>query len=205
VTTTTRTPAPAPAIAAGTGTTPRFIGLDLSLTSTGIAAPGWSDAIRPGTLRGHPRLHHLLTGIADHTRHATHVAVEGPSLGDGVKHRNEELAWLRGLVAHDLWKRGIAVAVIPPVSRIVYMTGTGQPKDDDGQRLTGTRLKGAVRTAVADRYGIRLEGPTRYDEADAYAVLAMFLDQLGMPLTPVEDKFRRALDGCAWPELGVAA
>lgn len=174
---------------------PRVIGLDLSLTCTGVAGEGWADIIRPKAgLRGHPRLAFIVEQVADHIRSADLVVIEGPSFGGGVAHRHEDLAGLRVMVRHACWRRGIPYALVPPSCRALYATGKGSGS------------KGAVRDSVRDRYGIECDGPGRYDQADAYALLAMGLHHLGWPLVVVPDTHRRGLDGCQWPDMeGLAA
>ncbi|RPK69042.1 hypothetical protein EES44_07890 [Streptomyces sp. ADI96-15] len=174
---------------------PRVIGLDLSLTCTGVAGEGWTTTIRPrAALRSHPRLALILDAVVDHVRGADLVVIEGPSFGGGVRHRHEDLAGLRVMVRHACWRRGIPYAVVPPSCRALYATGKGSGS------------KGAVRDEVRQRYGIECDGPGRYDQADAYVLLAMGLHHLGQPLAVVPDTHRRGLDGCTWPDTeGLAA
>ncbi|MDX2679270.1 hypothetical protein [Streptomyces soliscabiei] len=180
---------------AQSATVPKVIGLDVSLTCTGVAGEGWTDTIRPRAgLRGHPRLAWIIERVADHIRGADLVVIEGPSFGGGVAHRHEDLAGLRVMVRHACWRRNIPYAVVPPSCRALYATGKGSGS------------KGAVRDAVRARYGVECDGPGRYDQADAYVLLAMGLHHLGWPLTVVPDTHRRGLDGSQWPTLeGVAA
>ncbi|MFE9765090.1 hypothetical protein ACFYPC_11245 [Streptomyces sp. NPDC005808] len=176
-------------------TVPRVIGLDLSLTCTGVAGEGWAEIIRPKAgLRGHPRLAFIVDQVATHIRNADLVVIEGPSFGGGVAHRHEDLAGLRVMVRHACWRRGIPYAIVPPSCRALYATGKGSGS------------KGAVRDAVHARYGIDCDGVGRYDQADAYTLLAMGLHHLGWPLAVLPDSHRRGLDGCQWPTTeGLAA
>ncbi|WP_329292895.1 hypothetical protein [Streptomyces pseudovenezuelae] len=176
-------------------TVPRVIGLDLSLTCTGVAGEGWTDTIRPRTgVRGHPRLAFIVEHITEHIRGADLVVIEGPSFGGGVAHRHEDLAGLRVMVRHACWRRGIPYAVVPPSCRALYATGKGSGS------------KGEVRDAIRTRYGVECDGPGRYDQADAYTLLAMGLHHLGWPLAVVPDNNRRGLDGSQWPTTeGLAA
>jgi hypothetical protein len=88
-----------------------------------------------------------------------------------------------------------------PHSRTIYATGKASWKGE-----TSREVKGRVRDAVAIRYGVDCTGPRRYDEADAYILMAMGMAHLGHALAPVPDTHSRALAGVAWPDtLGVAA
>lgn len=173
---------------------PRVIGLDLSLTCSGVAGEGWAAFIRPKDLAGHPRLAWILAELRAYISGVDLVVIEGPSFGPGAKHRHEDLAGLRVMARHACWKAGIPYAIVPPSNRAMYATGRGNAP------------KGEVRSAITDRYGIELEGGARYDMADAYALLAAGRDQLGYPLAPVPARNRLALAGCQWPDMeGLAA
>lgn len=171
------------------GTSRRLvIGLDLSLTSTGVAGDGWSDKIRTKT-RGDARIRILQIAIADYIKNADLVVMEGPAFGHGAQAGHEELAGLRVIVRQYCYRYHIPYGVIPPASLKLYAAGSGRAE------------KGAVRTAIAERYGYLTEGPARYDEADAYAAMAAGYDWLGQPLAEAPEKNRSALAGCKWPEL----
>jgi hypothetical protein len=190
--------APAPAGAAP-ASTPLVIGLDLSLSCTGIAGTGWTDYVRGGTRRDEERLDYLLTELQTFYRAADFVAIEGPSFGS--KFRNDEMITLYWDVRRDLWKRGIPFAIIRPSTRLVYALGNGQPRDSEsGHLLTGDPLKAAVREAVTTLFGIELEGTGKYDRADAYVVLAMAMHHLGHPLAHLPATHIRALASVTWPE-----
>lgn len=183
---------PTPAGIAAPGPLPLVIGLDLSLTCTGVASRTWTDKIRT-KLRGDARLAHLEDAIAGLITLADMVAMEGPSFGHGALAGHEDLAGLRVIIRRYCYRHRIPYAVIPPSSLKLYAAGRGNA------------TKGEVRSAVADRYGIRTEGPGRYDEADAYTAVAAAYDWLGYPLAPVPERNRTALAGCAWPEPAPAA
>lgn len=172
--------------AAGTSS-PLVVGLDLSLTSTGVAGDGWTDKIRTKT-RGDARIRILIIEIADYIKAADLVVMEGPSFGHVGPRNPEDLAGLRVIVRQYCYRHHIPYAVIPPSSLKVYATGNGRAE------------KGEVRSAVADRYGHLTEGPARYDEADAYVAMAAGHDWLGKPLKVLPESHRRALAGCQWPD-----
>lgn len=180
--------APVPAPPAGAGPRPLVIGLDLSLTSTGVAGEGWSDKIRTKT-RGDARIKILQCAIADYIKAADLVVMEGPSYGHGALAGHEDMAGLRVIVRQYCYRHHIPYGVMPPSSLKLYAAGYGKAE------------KGAVRSAIAERYGHLTEGAARYDEADAYAAMAAGYDWLGQPLAPAPEKNRKALAGCAWPAL----
>ncbi|KMS79073.1 hypothetical protein ACH49_13520 [Streptomyces leeuwenhoekii] len=177
----------APAATTAAGPRPLIIGLDLSLTSTGIAGEGWTDHIRTKRI-GDARLAYLEEGIASFIRNADMVVMEGPSFGHAHLGGHEDMAGLRVLVRRYCFRHQIPYGVVPPSSLKLYVAGYGKAS------------KGEVRSAVADRYGVHTEGGARYDEADAYAALAAACDWWGAPLAVVPDRQRKALDGCQWPD-----
>lgn len=183
-----------------TGPVPKVIGLDVAMGITGIAGEGWTDYVKAKGTSQHSRFEQQLAGIADHTRHAQFVVIEGPAYAKNNQGA-DALSAMRWMVRHDLWKRRIPYAVIPPHNRMIYAVGTAAPKDSEtGQRLKGDALKAVLRQAVIDTYGVTPEGPAKYDEADAYVLMAMGLHWLGYPLAVVGDDRRRALDTIRWPE-----
>ncbi|MEU8760696.1 hypothetical protein [Streptomyces sp. NPDC048659] len=186
---TTQSPAAGMTIlpAAAGATRPLVVGLDLSLTSTGVAGEGWTDRIRTKT-RGDMRLHYLIGQISTFIRRADLVVMEGPSYGHAHLAGHEDLAGLRVLVRQYCHRHTIPYAVIPPATLKLYGTGNGRA------------AKGEVRSAVANRYGIHTEGAARYDEADAYVAMAAGMDWLGYQLAPVPDRAAAALAGVTWPE-----
>lgn len=174
-------------------TRPLVIGIDPSLTSLGIAGPDWADALRPRSgQRAHLRLSWLRSEVADRTRRADLVVIEGPSYGHGAQTGHHELAGLWWILTHDLWRRDIPVAVCPPAQRAMYATGTGNA------------AKGAVRDGVRRHFGIDCDGPGRYDKADAASMAALGMHWLGHPLADLPQSHTRALDGVKWPTQTVA-
>jgi len=189
---------PAPA---GAGPAPLVIGLDVALVLTGVAGPGWTDYVNSKTRRGEERLDYVLHQLQSFYRHADFVVIEGPSFGSALQAGHDEMAAMRWMVRVDLWKRRIPYAVCPPVSRTKFALGTSQPKDPQtGKRLVAKQAKAAVADAVAEQYGIECEGRARYDQADAYVLMAMGRAHLGHPLAALPATHTRALAGITWPE-----
>ncbi len=90
---------------------PLVIGVDASLTSCGIASHDWADALRWKGPTGHERLEWLRTEVADRTKAADLVVIEGPSHGNAMQAGHHEMAGLWWHITHDLWRRRIPYAV----------------------------------------------------------------------------------------------
>ncbi|MFC1415407.1 hypothetical protein [Streptacidiphilus cavernicola] len=181
---------------------PVVIGLDLSLTSTGVARGVESAvALRPGQRRGQERLGWLLGELREHVRDADLVVVEGPAYAAGAQAGHHEMGGLWYLVTHSLlWQRKIPYAVVAPDQRTVYACGTARPARDEPKERRAAVAKGMVRTAVVGRYGVECEGAGRYDKADAVILAAMGLDWLGYAPAALPQVYARALENVAWPE-----
>jgi Holliday junction resolvasome RuvABC endonuclease subunit len=165
---------------------PRVIGLDLSLTGTGVASNlGWADVITPGARRGHPRLHHLRAEIVDRCKNATLVVVEGPAYG-AKGDAYHQLAGLWWLITHALWDRDTPTAIVPPANLKRYATGRGVAGKDDIMREVSRRFPwfGGGNNA-----------------ADALVLAAMGAEHLGHPMVAMPQAHRAALAGVVWPEM----
>ena len=179
------------------------VGLDLSLTATGLATPTEVFEINSKGRKGDTllqrsaRLHDLAADVVSEIeRHAAHgpgqptvlVVVEQPAYSrtTGHMHDRSGLWWL---VVDELcgspWARVVEVA---PSARARYATGKGNAGKD------------AVLSSVVRRYP---DVPVvTNNEADALVLRAMGCDHLGVPLAVVPAAHRAALEAVAWP--GVA-
>lgn len=178
------------------GGAPRVVGVDLSLTSTGVASSlGWTQRIRSNGHRAdtlhqrHERLDQLAKDVIHAVGTPNLVVIEGPSFGSqgaGTWDR----AGLWWIVVDRLHRTGHTVVEVPPKTRSLYATGAGNASKDK------------VMLAVAERYRhlLKIEGN---DEADAFCLAAMGADALGHPLAAVPKSHRAALDKVAWPDLTV--
>ena len=170
---------------------PRITGLDLSLTSTGIATiHGTSvrlDRIQPGRRDGHPRVDWIRAEIWGRIPDTTLAVIEGPSYGSdtGKQHERAGLWWI---VTRMLWRAHIPYAVAAPSQVKKYATGTGGgPKSGKDQVLA----------AAIRRYpSVPVDGN---DVADALILAAMGADHLGSPLAPVPQLNRTVLAAIHWP------
>ena len=171
----------------------RIVGLDLSLTSTGLARIDGADTtiarIQPGKRKGHDRLTYLRSEIVKRCAGADLAVVEGPSYNSagGREHERGGLWWM---ITHELWLSCIPYAVVPPANLKMYATGFG------GGPRSG---KDQVLAAVIRRYtAVPVDGN---DVADALVLAAMGADHAGVPYAGVPKANRRALDKIDWPAL----
>jgi hypothetical protein len=188
---------------------PLVLGLDLSLTNTGVAhINGVTESLRaPERKRSKgerrtldddmARLGWLLDQITPFTSRIFDPAsgrplVEVPvphlvviedyafSRGDSHSHALGELG---GIVRLDLWERGIPFVLVGPSSLKTYATGRGNAKKND------VRMERFKRTGVDERDD---------NQNDAWWLRAMALDALGCPVLQLPTTHRRALDGVDW-------
>ncbi|WP_228981375.1 hypothetical protein [Streptomyces sp. DH12] len=180
-------------------TTHTVVGVDPSLTATGIASTrGWCQTVGytrarakdPGiTQLPHPErraaLNNLRQTILDTIGHPDLVVMELPAVsrsGGGAHERG----WLWWTLYDRLTRLDIPIGLLTPNQRAQYATGKG------------TAGKGMVVDAVARRWP---QWPTEGDDnaADAVTLMAAGCDWLGTPLTTVPQTHRNALTKAIWP------
>lgn len=175
--------------------TPRVIGLDLSLTSSGVASSlGWTDTIRPKKnrtgLRGLDRLRMIVDAVRSYTSGYDLVAIEGPSFGHSGFRQHEELVALRWMVRDVVDRQQVPFAIVPPATLKLYATGRGNAKKADMAQAMDLKYPGRSPGFLAGR---------RFDEADALALADMGAAHLnGAPLTAAQ---QRAMAAVQWPEI----
>lgn len=185
------------------------IGLDLSLTSTGIAVIGSDQTVtvsrvqskgsKTATLNDRrERIHKLDLAIFQHIVNAHEhsltgpplVVIEAPSFGQarqGGQHDRSGLWWLVVSRAGQYYD----IAEVAPATRSKYATGKGNAAKD------------AVLAAVVRRYP--QVDVTGNDEADALILAAMGARHLGQPIDDLPKTHLAAMDAVRWPTAGVAA
>jgi crossover junction endodeoxyribonuclease RuvC len=193
-----------------------IVGLDLSLTSTGVArldVGAGTPTIKldtitsksPTTRRGpkgealpatldqrHTRLHNLRLNICLQAHAADLVIIEGPSYGSKTGHQHDRsgLWWIVTdwlMQPEDGDGWGKTVIEVSPSSRMKYATGKGMASKD------------AVMLAAANRYRHLVE-VTGNDVADALLLAAMAARHLGHPIeSSLPQTHLAAMDGVHWP------
>lgn len=176
--------------------TPTVCGIDLSLTSTGLARINetglTTSTFKPKT-RGYDRLRmirdEVLGWLAGSTAHAAAdlVVVEGPSFGStgSAFHQLGGLWWF---VTEALDAAGSTWTAASPSSVKTYATGKGNAGKD------------AVLLAAARRFAA-FDGDN--NQADAAWLAALGAERLGCPLASVPQSHLRALASVPWPEFAI--
>ncbi|MFI9200208.1 hypothetical protein [Streptomyces sp. NPDC053048] len=184
--TVTRTSVPA---AAGAGPAPRILGLDLSLTSTGIALPGGTTYVIPTHRRDGDR--RLLT-IRDEIRRILisqqpHVAViedlPKHAMGAGIT------AHVHGIVKGELLDCDVPYALVAPATLKSYASDYG--------RATKERMAAAAYLAA----GVSFSHDPGGDRCDAWWLRAAGLDHYGHAEVTLPAAQRARLAKVRWPEL----
>lgn len=167
---------------------PWVVGLDLSLTSTGIAyANGTVEHLDTEKKKFSDDMARL-GFIVDRVRGAFDVAEQDPDLVviEGYTYATTKsahvLGELGGIVRFELWSSGIPFAVIAPSKLKRYALGKG----------AGDKV--AMVVAARERLAY---GGLQDDEADALWLRALGLDLLGAPLVSLPKEHRGALEGVA--------
>jgi Holliday junction resolvasome RuvABC endonuclease subunit len=191
----------------------RVIGLDISLTSTGVSDGQSRHAIQtaPGE-RLEARMDRIVRGCVSFALSPTQwtddfpqgytadlAVIEGGAFSRGAQSEAAEiLSGLRFMVRHRLWRLGIPYAMVTPSTLKLYTTGTGSATKQQMVAALDNRYRAGL-AAVKVKDG-------RYDQADALALAAMGAAHLGQPLgwydwsQPHVDR-KATLDVVDWPEL----
>lgn len=176
----------------------KVVGVDYSMTSTGVAITGGhthrvtskGKADDSLTARQH-RLMVIAGRIEELAEGADLVVIEGPSYSSKGAHTHDRSGgwWL---VVANLIDQGHLVVEVPPALRMTYATGRGNARKDQ------------VLAETVKRYpDWDVSGN---DIADALVLCALGCDWAGHPLVELPQTHRRALAKIAWPaSLAVAS
>lgn len=175
------------------------VGLDLSLTGTGIATATGTRIVKTDgradatLLERRTRLAGITATIGLHVAEAAAatgqhrgalVVLEGPSLAQQAQRGTHDRAGLWWLVVDELLGAGHLVVEVTPAGVKRFATGKGNAN------------KTAIAVALAIRYGVEFPDD---NQADAYVLRAMGLHRLGCLLAPVPQTHTDALKAVAWP------
>lgn len=187
-------------------TYPAVVGLDLSLTSTGIAINHGYDTISEThrirstgkaeatwTQRSQ-RLRKITSDIMEHIPENALILVEGPSYassGTGT-HDRSGLWWM---VYQDLESIGCTIIPVSPAQRMKYATGKGGGKDAGKDNVLAATIRTYPHLDI-----------TGNDIADATILMAMGRRLLGAPLEASLPKARLdAMNKLELPNVRTAA
>jgi Holliday junction resolvasome RuvABC endonuclease subunit len=185
--------------------TAKVLGIDLSLTSTGLAGPGWTATIEPAnrtrihrerddktndarlrTAYNHQRLTAITSQLDDYLTGVDLVVMEG--LAYDAHDTDRQLAGLSWIIRDRLWRRAIPYALVPPSTLKQFVTSNGAAN------------KVLMRDLIDDWFDWFRGG---FDEADAAGLMAMGYAHLGAPLGPLGEHQVTALGKVTWPETSV--
>ena len=181
----------------------RLIGIDLSLTSTGICVVNDGSITELDTIKSSGKKGDSITQRGDRMNwiveelvlthlfweNADLAVIEAPSYGSsfGSAHDRSGLWWL---VVREIQGRGIPLALVSPQGRAKYGTGKGNSK------------KPEVYAAVKANYAELVPRPIKNnDEADAVLLACIGSRYLGYPVEPVSpgEANLASLTGVHWP------
>jgi len=170
------------------------VGLDLSLTSTGVAIGDDTLTIDGSALRGVRRLVYIRDRIAEiltnHPLDPEHPAplvaiIEGYSFASRNSHAHA-LGELGGVVRVLLHELSIPVIEVPPTSRAKFATGKGNAG------------KSEVVSSISARTGRLWLGPGNEDRCDAWILQEMAFTYMGCPRHNWPATHLVALDKIDW-------
>lgn len=162
------------------------LGLDLSLTSTGLCLGDVSSVVgdvlttEKTKLRGPERLVYLRDVVLGYARQADLVVIEGYAYGR--PNQAHQVGELGGVIRVALFEEGIDFVTVPPAKVKKYATGKGNANKDQ------------VLASVVHRTGQEMSN----DEADAWTLRAMALDAQGTPVIEMPKLHRDALVDIKW-------
>lgn len=169
-------------------TAPRVVGVDLSLTGTGLALEGTLATIRTDAAAPMER---RLLAIREAVLASCFEGADLVVIEDFVTRSPaaSTLGMVHGIVRVALVEAGIPFVLVAPATLKKYVTGKGNAKKDD------------MRMETYKRFGRDIADD---NQVDAFGLRAMALDALGHPLVPMPTAQRDCLEKVAWPTLAVA-
>jgi crossover junction endodeoxyribonuclease RuvC len=173
------------------------VGLDLSLTGTGVAASSGVATFKPAAritpskknpITDHIRMRWVRERVLNFVEENSPrmVVVEGLAFNSRTGKATER-AGLWWLINMPLWEAEIPVAVVAPTTRAMYGTGRGNADKETVFAETLRRFGGI--------FDIK-----NNNEADAVLLYAMGMERLGAPLVDLPATHTRAMGSVNWPK-----
>lgn len=166
-----------------------IMGVDLSLTSTGVCINGSLSVIKAAS-RGAERLSVISTSVVQlaQDNNVDIVVIEGYSFAS----RNSQahsIGELGGSVRMRLWESGIPYIDVPPTCRAKFATGRGNA------------AKTEVMSAVSAKTGLVFSGSGADDMCDAWILSEMCCARLGLSAYTWSTVQLSSLDKVDWEPL----
>lgn len=174
--------------------TPHIVGLDISLTSTGVCVMDPSGRVCTYRLgqAGHrtddwrmrsQRIRDLADSVCELVPSGAFVVIEGPSYGSVSSSTWDRAGLWHAIYSHCI-RQGCRVSVVPPVVCKRFFTGTTTASK---KLMLATAHRMLGRTLASD------------DEADAYALALMGAHHMGVYIDSARDSF----SGVWWDDAAV--
>lgn len=172
-------------------TAPHVVGVDLSLTGTGIATADGELTVRTNAADPIEMRLQVIRNAVLH-RCAVVPPVDLVVIEDFVTRSPaaSTLGMVHGVVRVALTEAGIPFVLVPPATLKKYVCGKGTAKKDD------------MRMETYKRFGLDIADD---NQVDAFGLRAMALDALGHPLRTMPTAQRDSLEKITWPALAVGA
>ena len=186
---------------------PKVLGLDLSLTATGIAGPGWAETVKTRAQRTreqqvdfvHSRMDGLLDRIDAYLAGVDLAVIENLARRPGFD-MTRQMAAFNWMVRRLLWKRGIPYALMDTTQLKVYAVGKGRR---NGKR-SGEAEQESAKSGTMQAVHAWFPWFTGDDNAaDALVLMCAGRDWLGHPLVQLPEENRRVLRRVQWPTMPV--
>lgn len=167
----------------------KIMGLDLSLTSTGVSVDGDTTSIRSKqkSIARLIEIRDLIVAIAK-TKQIEIVAIEGYSYASQYSQAHS-IGELGGIVKVAMRELGLKIVIIPPTCRAKFATGKGNSGKTD------------VINAITTKTGITFTGADGNDRCDAWILEQMTLTYLGLSTYTWTQDQMLALKKCDFSEL----
>lgn len=167
----------------------KLMGLDLSLSSTGISMDGVTSVIR-SKAKGAERLSEVTKSILNECleNEISCVVIEGYSFASRSG-QAFSIGELGGCIRMTLFECNIPLVEVPPTCRAKFATGRGNAS------------KGEVISSISAKTGIIFSGASGNDECDAWVLEQMALTYLGKSQYVWTKEQLSALEKIDWSQM----